>query len=360
MVMRATFVLCAVFAVVCASARAVDEIPYEEGSKPPAAAPGEKWCVVLIPETYKTVTESVMVEACSVRYERVPAVLEKRQQRVQTKCESCKCVLHEPEWKDETYQVCVTPATCRYEKVPAVYEDREESVLVQEGYSRQVQVAATFRTEEIQIQVAPERTEWQQIAANEKAKDGHLECWQMVKIPAKVETVKRQVIDKPAHCECEKVPAKYETIKKKVCVQPECEKKIEVPAVHETRTKHVLCKDAYVTYEKIPEEWTTVEKVCEVQPECLKKIEVPARYETKSHEVVDRLAHKVWRKVGTAEGTSDAKVIEGKPIDKDIVCKDQPSSSDCPHKSRCEDCYQHWLDDQEKDYGYKAPKPKKD
>jgi hypothetical protein len=54
----ATFALAALFAA-CSivAADAPDEVPFQEGKEPPPCKPGEGWCLVTKPATYKIVSK---------------------------------------------------------------------------------------------------------------------------------------------------------------------------------------------------------------------------------------------------------------------------------------------------------------
>jgi hypothetical protein len=298
-------------AMAAAMCAAVEEVPYTEGSRPPASGPGECWCLVTIPAQYKTVTEQCQVSPPSCTWEEVPAVMETRKKRVCVKPETKVKVEIPAEYKTETYTKCVKKETCRKEKVPAVYEDREERVKVCGPKTRKIKVPATFKTVEEQVCVSPASSEWKKVNCTEanvvkgqgETKD---ECWCLVAIPARYETRTREVcVDKEKEI-CEEIPAEYKTVIKKCKVKDECSTEIKEPAVFETAERRVQCKPASCRTEVCPAEYKEIEETVCAKPASKRRIDVPAKFESKTREVMVCAARRVWRKTNCEEAKSGA------------------------------------------------------
>jgi hypothetical protein len=183
--------------VLGAGANAQD-VAYTGGSNPEHAKPGEVWCLMTTPPTFKTVSE---------QYE-------------------CK------------------PASCRFEVTPAVYEMQSEQVLCRKESTRCYPVAAVYKTESYQVEKCASRTEWQKVDCDSVKVSGDVKeekdrCVALVTIPASYETRSRQVCVTPASTRSEVIPAQYKTVEKRVRTCEESKRRIEIPAQFATRTKEV-------------------------------------------------------------------------------------------------------------------------
>lgn len=190
--------LCVVGLIGSASLRATEDVPYNGGSHPEHAQPGEVWCLITTPPQYKTVSEEVL----------------------------CK------------------PASCTYETIPAVYKTVCEQVCCKKESTRCIPVPAVYKTETYEVQKCPSRTEWQSVDCDNinvsvDAKEQKGKCVALVTIPAVFETRTREVCVTPASTRTEVIPAEYKTVEKRVCETPESKRRIDIPAVYETRTKEV-------------------------------------------------------------------------------------------------------------------------
>jgi hypothetical protein len=70
-----------------------DQVPFKEGAPPPAAQPGEAWCLITKPATYRTVTEQITVRPATFYMETIPARFETRQETVMVSPESKRAVV---------------------------------------------------------------------------------------------------------------------------------------------------------------------------------------------------------------------------------------------------------------------------
>lgn len=188
---------------------------------PPTAKPGECYAQVLVPERYVTVTERVLIRQASERIEIIPAKYETVEQKV-----------------------LVREATKRIEEVPAEYGWVEEKVLVE-----------------------PARTEWKKgRGLIEKIDHATGEIMCLVEIPAKYETVRRQVVTKPASVRVVEIPAEYETIKVTKMVSPPQEKRIPIPEEYGTVTRKQKVADSCL-------DWKLVLCETNMSPELVMKIQ---------------------------------------------------------------------------------------
>ncbi len=171
----------------------------------------------IIPAEYGTVTEEVLVKEASTRLVPVPA-----------------------EYETVTEQILVKEATTRTRDIPPRYESTTEQKLVSEGYGewvRKIRYAGCTA-------VNPE--------------DCYIMCWE--EVPAKYETVSKQVLVEPGRTEVTEVPAEYRTVSKRVLKTPARVDEIAIPAEYRTITKTVITRPAETKEIPIPAEYKSIPK----------------------------------------------------------------------------------------------------
>lgn len=231
---------------------------------PQNAKAGECYARVLVPETYRTETESVLKSEASERIEIVPARYE---------------------WIEES--VLTKEASTRIEIVPARYEWVEERVVVKPQTSDKQEVAAKYSWSEEQVLVKPARTVWKKGRGPiERVDGGTGEIMCLVEEPAVYKTVRKRVLSQPANTVEVEVPAEYKTIKKQVLVEP-------------TRTREV----------EVPAEYTSVKVRRLVSPASEKRIPIAAEYDTVTKQVPVSEPRVEWRPVLCQTNLGSATVI---------------------------------------------------
>lgn len=222
------------------------------GMLPPNAKPGECYARVMVPPTYKSVTERVMVEEGAERIEVIPAKYE---------------------LVDE--KVLVKEATERIEVVPAEYEMREEQVVVKQASTQVEEVPAEYVWTEEKVLVRPAQQVWKKGRGPiEQVDNGTGEIMCLVEVPAEYKTVKKRVLESPATTRRAEVPAEHATVMKKVMVKPETTRRIAIPAEYKTVKVNKL-----------------------IQPEQRRVIPIEPKYETVTREVVEGSGSVGWRRV---------------------------------------------------------------
>jgi hypothetical protein len=222
------------------------------GMLPPNAKPGECYARVLIPPTYKTVTERVMVEEGTERIEVIP-----------------------PKYELVEEKVLVKEATERIEVVPAEYEMREEQMVVKPASTHVVEVPAEYVWTEEKVLVRPAQQVWKKGRGPiEQVDNGTGEIMCLVEVPAEYKSVKKRVLKTPATTRRMDVPAEYATVMKKVMVKPETTRRIAIPAEYKTVTVNKLA-----------------------QPEQRRVIPIEPKYETVARQVVEGGGSVGWRRV---------------------------------------------------------------
>jgi hypothetical protein len=198
---------------------------------PPNARAGECYARVLLPAVTHTTSDSIVVKEASERVEVIPAVYE-----------------------DGSEQVVVKEASKRIEVMPATYETATERMEVTPASKRIVEVPATYRTVTEQVLEHAAYTTWKRGSAasfvgtgvnvlqSHPVGTGEVMC--LVEVPAKYQTVTRNVVDQPATGREIDVPATYTTVTRQVTKTPPSTREIEIPAVYKTVSVRKLVKTA--------------------------------------------------------------------------------------------------------------------
>lgn len=205
---------------------------------PPNAQPGECYARVMIPATYETVSEQVLVKDASEQFEVIPAQYEWVEEQVLVKDASEQLEVVPAEYEVIEEQVMVTPATTRVEEVPAVYDWVEEQVLVQPAHS-------VWKKGTGPMQKVDNAT-------------GEIMC--LVEVPAQYETVRKRVLVQAASTQTVEVPAEYRTVQRTVMKAPPSTRTITIPAEYATMKVQKLVRAEERRAVPVPAEYRTITK----------------------------------------------------------------------------------------------------
>lgn len=219
---------------------------------PPNAKPGHCYARVVIPETYKTEMQRVLVSQEDSKITTTPA----RYETVQEK-------------------VLVSEAYDKLKVIPATYKTVTEKVLVKEATTKLITQPAEYKTVTEQVLVKPAYTTWKKGRGPiEKIDDATGEIMCLVEVPAEYKTVTRKELVQPERTVEQQIPAVYKTVTKKVVDQPARTETVTVPAVYKT-----------------------VDVVKQVEPPKEKKTIIPAVYKDVPKQVKVTDADLEWREI---------------------------------------------------------------
>jgi hypothetical protein len=280
-----------------AAADMPDEVIFTEGAEPPASVPGEAWCLVTKPATYRTVTEQVTVRPATFYMEIIPARYETRQETVLVSPESKRAMVVQAKYRTERIQQLVRPETTRTEVVPAQFEWVDEVVLVRAEGKRLETSDPTFKIVSEQVQIEPARTYWKKVPCADKHERVEADtCFCLCETPAKFVTVTKQVLDRPGDTREVAVPSITKIVKIYKMVGDEKINKVIVAAEYATIEREVVDTPSTVEYQTVPARFETIQKSVQVEPAKQQRIELPAKLETQSRVVLDQPSTMVWRK----------------------------------------------------------------
>ncbi len=332
----------------------------EASLTPPDARPGECYAKVVNPPKFETVSEEIMIKEAAEAITIVPAEYETIEEEVEIIPATKKLISVPATYKDMIETIELQPAervwktalkkgaspvnpalidaikaqgvdldnaapnSCFKEIYkPAVYTTKTEEILVQKERNATEVIPAEFETIEKQVEVIPatkelvaidaeyetveekilveeEKTVWkkgQNPAQKLSGATGDIMC--LVKVPAKFETIKKQVLKTPARTEIKEIPAVMETIAVQKLIAEPTLKHETIPAVYTTVEKRVLETPAAFKWvgadTEIEKGWKkTGNQVCLVEtpavtkeitktvldtPASIEEEEVPATYE---------------------------------------------------------------------------------
>ncbi len=246
-----------------------------------------------IPATYKKVTEVIEVKpathswkvslkrhAAPVSKEILVAAKLKGVDLDSVSPNTCYKEYFTPEsYKTVTEEVVLQKATTKTKIIPAKYEMVEKVIEVTPASQKTITVPATYEYTEEKVLVEKEKTVWKKGVNPAQKLDGATgEIMCLVKVPAKYKTIKKKVVKTPATTKVVEVPATNKTIKVKKLVSAAKTETIEIPEVKSTIEKKVLDKKASFSWIKAGERVEkgfsyTGHKICLVEtPAQTKKI----------------------------------------------------------------------------------------
>lgn len=260
--------LCILLFSISATAQDSAEVPFDD--LPPNAEYGKCYAKCRQPDTYDTVTKSVLVREASTKMVKQDAVYDTRYEKVMVKEASKKFKVIPATYKTIREKIMVTPEKRVIKTIPAKFKDEKRKVLVTEARGEWVkkkkepncfsenpedcfiacyeEIPAVYRTEYYQIMVSPAETR-EEI------------------IPAKYKTVEKRVIDREASVVEVPVEPVYKTIATKVMITPERTIEEVIPAVYkDVKEKRLISKGNFTVWSEILcASKTTSSKVRDVQ-----------------------------------------------------------------------------------------------
>jgi len=213
--------------------------------------------IVAVPATYKTVSKTVTVSPSYTEWRnglhpeaRVAssAVLASAKaggiNLASAKAGSCYYEFYAaPAFKTTTEKVLATAASTRIITKPAAFKTGTKKILVTPATTKLVKVPATYKTVSERIKVSPATKVWKETKCHDK--DCAIEemmC--LVDVPAVYKTVTKQVIVTPETTKTVTIPAEYKTVQTNELAAAASTKTVNIPATYKTLTKTQKVSDA--------------------------------------------------------------------------------------------------------------------
>ncbi len=210
------------------------------------AKAGECYGKVRLPAVTRTETNEIQVEPASKRIARiVPAT-----------------------YKTITEEVVVREATEKLVTIPATYKTVTQNVETRAASTRLIKIPAKYDTVSESILVSPARSVWKKGKSSPITRtnsQGEVMC--LVDIPAVYKTIQKRVLISAETTREESVPGVTKTITRRVVDQPARVENRPIPAVYKTITKRILDNPEQAVYKDIPAKFRTVRNKYVVSPE---------------------------------------------------------------------------------------------
>ena len=271
--------------------------------------------LVTVPATYKKETETIEVKPATrswhtslkrhsapVSKEILVAAKLKGVDLENATPGSCYKEYYTPEtYKTVTEEVVVQKETSKQKIIPAVYETVEKTIEVKPASKKTITVPATYEFKTEKLLVEKEKTVWKKGANPAQKLDGATgEIMCLVKVPAVYKTIKKKVVKTAATTKVIEIPAVTKTIKVKKLVTPAKVETITIPEVKKTIEKKVLDGQSEFTWRKVGDSVEkglnyTGHRICLLEspaltkkitktvldtPVSTKEIEIAARFQT--------------------------------------------------------------------------------
>jgi hypothetical protein len=326
--------------------------------------------LVTVPATYKKETETIEVKPATrswhtslkrhsapVSKEILVAAKLKGVDLENATPGSCYKEYFTPEtYKTVTEEVVIQKETTKQKIIPAVYETVEKTIEVKPASKKTITVPATYEFKTEKLLVEKEKTVWKKGANPAQKLDGATgEIMCLVKVPAVYKTIKKKVVKTPATTKVIEIPAVSKTIKVKKLVTPAKVETITIPEVKKTIEKKVLDKKSEFTWIKVGDSVErglnyTGHRVCLIEtpaltkkitktvldtPVSTKEIEIAAKFQTmKVKKLVEEAKEiktpieAVYKVVAKKEKVSDAhqsweRILCQTNMNKDVILKIQ-------------------------------------
>lgn len=205
--------------------------------------------IVEVPATYDMVSEEILIEPAKTVWKKGNGLVE----RIDNTTGEIMCLVEIPaKYKTIKKQVIKTPATIKEVEIPAVYKTVEVKKLVTPAQEQRTKIPEGYTPIAKRIKVSDPAFSWHALhdaGKPEGAPTGSQIC--LKEIPAKYETVTKQVVKTPAYFKKEEVPAVVETVKVRKLVAKAAEKRTPIPAEYNTVTKRLKVADERLEWRQV-------------------------------------------------------------------------------------------------------------
>ncbi len=219
---------------------------------------------------FKLEEERVLIKEASTKIVEVPAQFEEVQeqvlespayttwkvgkgpnQRIDNATGEIMCLVEVPaKYRTVTKRVLKTPATTKVVEIPAQYSTVKVNKLAAPAKEQRAKTEAEFQTIEKRIKVSDAKISWHISGAVGPGKaTGNRLC--LTEVPAKFQTVTKQVVKTPATVKTVEIPADYKVVKVTKLVAPAQDKRVEIPAKYESINKTIKVRDAYQAWQPV-------------------------------------------------------------------------------------------------------------
>jgi hypothetical protein len=218
--------------------------------------------LVEVPAEYEVTTEKVLESPAYTTWKEGRGLNEK----VDNATGEIMCLVEVPaKYKTIEKRVLKTPASLKKIEIPAEYKTVRVKKLAKPAEEKRVEIPAEYQTVSTRTKVSDAKLTWNPAGASGEGKaTGKTLC--LAEVPAKYETITKQVLKEKASIKKVAVPATIKTMRMSKLVTPSTEKRIPIPAKHEMVPKRSKVSDARLEWRQVLcETNTTKELVLNIQ-----------------------------------------------------------------------------------------------
>lgn len=166
-----------------------------------------------------------------------------------------------PKYKKVTETIVIQEASKRYEYVPAVYKTVYDTVITEEGYNKiaiqEAKFSGSFKT----VQLEPKTARWEMgppapDCASPNPMDCRVVCWK--EYPAKFTQIPTQLLDKDSDITKSRIKPKYKLVKRQIIDKPATTREIAIPEKTTVVERMVLVEDENTVETVVPAEYKDV------------------------------------------------------------------------------------------------------
>lgn len=164
-------------------------------------------------------------------------------------------------YKTMTEEIIVKEASETFKTIPATYKTVTEEIIVKPATKQVVKVPAKFENKQVRVLVKPAQTVWKKGHSSPVTRvnsSGEVMC--LVEVPAEYKVMTKREQISPETTTEKMIPAVTKTITRKVIDTPARVEKVVVPAVTKKIEKRVLVTPEEVVYKTTPAEYKTVKQ----------------------------------------------------------------------------------------------------
>ncbi|MDH3526055.1 MAG: peptidoglycan-binding protein [Gammaproteobacteria bacterium] len=218
--------------------------------------------IVEVPAQYDVITEKVLESPAYTTWKKGRGLNEK----VDNATGEIMCLVEVPaKYKTIEKRVLKSPVNIKKVEIPAEYTTVKVKKLVKPAQEKRVAIPAEYQTVEKRMKVSDARLSWIQAGVSGEGKaTGKTLC--LAEIPAKYQTITKQVVKEKASIKKVEVPATVKTMRMSKLVSPATEKRIPIPAKYEIVPKRTKVSSAKLEWRPVLcETNTTKDLVLQIQ-----------------------------------------------------------------------------------------------
>jgi hypothetical protein len=218
--------------------------------------------IIEVPAKYDVISEKVLESPAYTTWKPGRGLNEK----VDHATGEIMCLVEVPaKYKTIEKRILKSPVTIKKVQIPAEYQTVRVKKLAKPAAEKRVAVPAEYQTVEKRMKVSDAKISWTQAGASGEGKaTGKTLC--LAEIPAKYQTITKQVLKEKASIKKVEVPATIKTMRMSKLVAKASEKRIPIPAKHQIVPKRTKVSSAKLEWRPVLcETNTTKELVTEIQ-----------------------------------------------------------------------------------------------